>query len=99
FTAVAQSLRTVGVWHLAPESGSARRNALRGRDDRGPVGSPVLAHGLNLPDPPSLLARSPVSARGLPRTLSFARRQAAVLRWRDRRLCQPGERDAEWRLR
>ena len=45
----------------------------------------MLAHGLNRPDPPSLLARSPVSARGLPRTLSFARRQAAVLRWRDRR--------------
>jgi len=48
----------LGVWHLAPESGSARRNALRWLCDRGPVGSPVLAPGLTLPDPPSLLARS-----------------------------------------
>jgi len=37
---------------------------------RAPVGSPVLTHGLNLPDPLSLLARSSLTALGMPRTLS-----------------------------
>jgi len=45
---------------------------------RGPVGSPVLAHGLNLPVHHSLLARSHLSAIAMPRTLSSARRHAAV---------------------
>jgi len=44
---------------------------------RGPVGSPVLAHGLNLPVHHSLLARSRLTMLGMPRTLSLARRHAA----------------------
>ena len=46
---------------------------------RAPVGSPVLAHGLNLPVHHSLLARSRLSQNGMPRTLSSAETRAAAL--------------------
>ena len=59
----------------------------------------MLAHGLNRPDPLSLLARSSLSARGMPRTLSFARRQAAVIETARSSSVQAGGRDTAWRLR
>jgi hypothetical protein len=66
---------------------------------RGPVGSPVLAHRLDLPIRHSLLARSTLSVIGVPRTLSSARRQPPCRFRASLGSCGEGGRDTDWRPR